>query len=63
MHLVADVRGQVIGHPLPDVGPEGQFVVGEGKVHAHSGARLGAIARIIRTIVRSPAVPVATATP
>jgi hypothetical protein len=36
VHLVADVLGQVIGHPLPDFGAKRLFLGGEVQVHAAS---------------------------
>jgi len=33
VHLVADVLGQVVGNPLPDLLPERQFLGGEVQVH------------------------------
>jgi hypothetical protein len=40
---VADVLGQVLGHPLPDLGAEGLFLGGELQVHG-----VGAVEGIVR---------------
>ena len=58
VHLVADVLGQVLRHPVANLGSEGEFFRGEVQIHRLSPG-LGAL-RCFSTVVRFRLVPAAT---